>query len=449
MRLGVCGDFKFRGDNVVIPRLTEPLILSKDRLRKIHYSNLLDPNRLAIETDSDVEFLNYRNRVSLQKFNSAAVGRFINMSRDGRVAAFSKNEYIDVYDVDKGKFQFRPAAGQLAELFGDGSLVIVADDKQLSVYNLQHPQFFSTGHDGLIGFALSSDPDGYYVATCDTESIRLFDHFRKERFKRNFSIDHASCLAFGGNERLFAVGKLPSLKTWEVPSGRALATTELTPHHQNPISAIGVSPDGRRIVTGDIAGQVQLWAVQPNAAAVWLKKLSTDVQNDAGNRIASSIPINKLAFLDNKHVVAVCKAASPDQPGCIFRWNLDSPEEAERDEYEALSVAKADSNSDMIAAGTTTGRLHLKPSTPVPFDTEITFEDEPIIDLAFHPHQPRLAILSARDLRLLDTERGDQVLSVRCPLTAPSQIEFTPDGNGIVVSDSQRGDLWLLRAVPE
>jgi WD40 repeat protein len=109
--------------------------------------------------------------------------------------------------------------------------------------------------------AMALSPDGRILATCDYDSIQLWN-VESERLLRDIrapgdglSADYSVAFSFDG-ELIAAGGSGGEVSVWRVHDGRLLWTEV---GHYRYVTALAFSPDDDLLVSGGIDGKVKLW----------------------------------------------------------------------------------------------------------------------------------------------------------------------------------------------
>ena len=101
------------------------------------------------------------------------------------------------------------------------------------------------------------------------------------------------------------------------------------------------------------------------------------------------------------------------------------------------SVATASASRRASREARTTTPMRLRPSSTItasPSPRILRGHDRPVLALAFHPHEARLASVSFdRTVRLWDTVDAGQMLECKVPLGASSALTFGGDGTQLLI----------------
>jgi len=104
--------------------------------------------------------------------------------------------------------------------------------------------------------------DDCFGTGSDDSSCRLFD-MRTFRQLNHFFSDKILCgitsVAFSGSGRMLFAGYDDfNCQVWDVLTGNQLST--LNPPHENRVSCLGVTSDGRALCTGSWDTTLKIWA---------------------------------------------------------------------------------------------------------------------------------------------------------------------------------------------
>jgi WD40 repeat protein len=211
---------------------------------------------------------------------------------------------------------------------------------------------------------------------------------------------------------------------WELTTGRRLATLE---GHAASVQAAALTPDGRRLVVGDVTGVVRLWdaerwteqAVLPGAGPVRFLRCAPDGRLLA---IASQAKGVSVWDLTTRRERAVLRGA---EGRCAPAFSPDA----------RLLAARTAEGIGLYAADT--GEL-LRTLPGRPGEQQC---------LAFSPDGRRLAAATAGGpIQVWDVDTGREVLDCRGHTAVATDVAFSPDGAWLASASSDKTvRLWDAR----
>jgi len=195
-------------------------------------------------------------------------------ARDGRrVASAGGDRSIMIWDTERGRRErlllghptrvtglaFTSAGDALVSLDRDGLIIIWDLTQGRERLRFRQPSKWSD-----IGYCLASSPDSRWIATSDGvyESAmgRQVADFRGVNYPHNnFTAIYG--VTFSADGRWLAVATvhdtpfLCETATWKLSEQANVSPRNFT--------SVGFAPDGKRLVTGEDSGTVQLWSAQP------------------------------------------------------------------------------------------------------------------------------------------------------------------------------------------
>jgi AcrR family transcriptional regulator len=244
----------------------------------------LSPNggRVAVLSPSRFEVVGVDERrtihaISLPRAGTTDVDSNV-WSTNGRLLAVYDGRRVKVYDVAKGEEAAELPADNVGRLAWseDGSVLAAGIQDPYDHLNEDtDPVLIWDGHgdewsdslpvearNGLSEGAMALSPDGRTFATCDNDSIQLWD-VESERLLRDIrapgdglSADYSVTLLSFDGELIAAGGSGGEVSVWRVRDGHLLWTEV---GHDRYVTALAFSPDGDLLVSGGIDGKVKLW----------------------------------------------------------------------------------------------------------------------------------------------------------------------------------------------
>jgi len=218
------------------------------------------------------------------------------------------------------------------------------------------------------------------------------------------------------NERLLVVGSGIEPITIDIDSGRIhdrfVGTTA-------EVRSLDLSPDRRRVITGDRDGAVRLWSVDERREVALLL--------DRSDGLPGGLVVAR--FLDDDRVIA------GDASGAIHVISLSSPDDAQRLEsgLAAIEQLLVHRRSGRIVAGDRLGTLALydgidRAPRLVPAHRGV------VMSLAFHPDGAVVASgATDRLVRILDFSDGSEVRTLDPRNGSIRDLRFSADGADLLV----------------
>lgn len=247
---------------------------------------------------------------------------------------------------------------------------------------------------------------------------------------RNFSL-----VVFAPDRRLVAVDSLDGpnkiVTLWEVATGRQVASLKA---HEQPITVIAFSPDGQRLATGDIDGNVKLWEATSGVEKLMIKW---------GRRrvwwAAFSPDGRQLATADGSQAVRLWDARTGRE---LRFFALDE---------SAWTAVAFFPDGQRLLAGATDGSLHI-------WDVRTRHQIAPlaghtghITAIAFSPDQKTLATGSRdRTIKLWDAATGREMRTIRGHGSQIHSVTWSTDGKYLVTGSADgTTKVWDMAARPE
>ena len=233
------------------------------------------------------------------------------------------------------------------------TLASVAEHGTIALWNLktlQKPILNSTekikntkmGDFWSLYFAFSSD--GTKVASISRERddtrIRLTDVITGQElttFKSRLRYIGLSNMVFSPDGKMLAVGDNEKVHLWKTETGEYLEIDISDPEknlnrfpHSSPpytVTTLVFSPDGKKIVSGTMAGKVQMWDVETGVElTTFLKGQDPEEMMKKHKRVFIHDPIDDLAFSSNGDLLAVSNRARIHLFGIKKQGHIDKVE---------------------------------------------------------------------------------------------------------------------------
>jgi WD40 repeat protein len=419
----------------------------------------------------------------------AAAANAVAMGADGtRAVSASDDGTLKVWDLGTGEY-LRTLAGHAAAvqavvLHGDGRRAISAsDDGTLKVWDLGTGECLSTIGDGLpedrgrVLRTIALLPGGKRVVTARAGTLEVWN---VEAGKRQSQLVHDDVLEIGAfalsHDGLRIVSACRGiLKVWDVATSTCLRTLWAD---NDSITAIGLCPDGRRIVTASGNGEMKLRDLAVRQCWIMVEagapprtslppgtgsgQWRISVTDDGALDVKVSEADRSLCVLSGHagpvSAIVLCKdgkhAVTASADGTLREWDLDDGEclrtlgstarKALREPLNAVALS-ADGRRAVAASGDGTFRVwDLEGgASPQPLEGH----DGQVSDLALDPDSNR-AVSASHDgtLKVWNPETGACLRTIEGHTKRVNAIALEPGGRRVA---SASGDgtvkVWDVR----
>ncbi|MCK6458270.1 MAG: serine/threonine protein kinase [Planctomycetes bacterium] len=374
---------------------------------------------------------------------------------DGRLAAAAKDALVRVWDVDAsrlvGTMTHESVVGCVA--FGPGGDVLATGtDDGAHVWDAREfRRLFVAGKgDPVHGVAFA--PDGSYLATATDDGVTLWDPATQQEKGRIELPEGATCLATSADR--IAAGSNDSSVVLLDPANAEIQA--LLRGHEDPVSALAFTPDGKQVVTASYDKTVRVWeAVSGHELAVFQGHDEAVLSVGCGEGLLVSgaadgtmrlwAPrtggavvtlrgdedfLSAVAFDPQGAVVAATSAGH----GEIRVWDARTGAPLRYiEEAGGLSSLAFSADGTRILAGgdeDATGRIH--DATTGALLRRLEGHGSSVKAVAFSPDGRRAATGSAdRTIRIWNTETGES-LAVLAASERVNVVAFSPDGESLL-----------------
>ncbi|MDT0467873.1 protein kinase domain-containing protein [Streptomyces gibsoniae] len=201
----------------------------------------------------------------------------LRFSADGRQAVVGHNDgHVRIWDLGTGREARSPWRHRVDDIAtaSDGSLAAFARGDLVQLYDLRRAESTRILRGEFLHTmrVVCLSADGGLALTGEAEGIRLWDTASGE-VVRSFSTDdplgagrdlnHFLCMTAKGD---FAVsgGFRTSPVVWDVTTGRRLRALD---GHETGVTCLAMTPDGRFVLSGSVAGSIRVWELDWELAA--------------------------------------------------------------------------------------------------------------------------------------------------------------------------------------
>ncbi|MBW8875284.1 MAG: trypsin-like peptidase domain-containing protein [Acidobacteria bacterium] len=314
---------------------------------------------------------------------------------DGNTLVSASEDQTVLFQDRDGHRLFAPFAGfhgnvsTMTAVPGRRELVAGSDDKSVRILDLEHSQ---------LGPPLVKEPG--------SGSIRL--------------------LAFASGDRLLALGSaLWMFDTKRSDHPKLLTLADVPP---DSISALALSPGGKRLAAGTKDGSIQLW-------------------DDNGRRLGPPFAEGDQKILALRFSQDGGRLLSGDENANVVVREVDGKVLHKFSGNRKLSAVAFRADSEHVAAGTDDGTVLLWNAEGKALRNPLRPSSVRIVSLAWNPAAPYLA--SGDDdgyLTILNLDSGKKVCQAKAHNFEVSSLDWSPEGDSLISSGSDRSvRLWDLQ----
>jgi WD40 repeat protein len=278
-------------------------------------------------------------------------------------------------------------------------------------------------------FAAAFSPNRKLVATGDFDGIvRLWrtDSGVQEDELPTGELAPVTTVSFSANGLRLAAASGSQAVVWTLPVKRR----QILRSHGNQVWAVGVSPDGTRVATGDISGLVRVWNLRTGAV---------------GELNGHSGAITSLAFSPDGRLLVT---ASQDETGRIWDVGSGRPLAELRGHHGIVKSAAFAPDGQTVVTGGRDGSIRIWSAMSDPVRVDLGgVDDRTLHDVQFDPSGERL-VTASEDLtaRVWDVPRRRVVRVLRHGHRRDEWVEsaqFSHDGRLIVTAgDDGTAKVW-------
>ena len=270
--------------------------------------------------------------------------------------------------------------------------------------------------------------DEKYMASVDLDGVIKFWEVSTGRLYQTFSHSGAVSVVISSDNRYVISASLDqSLKVWDVESGLLYKTLE---KHTGALSCISLSPDGKKMVSGDQDGYVVLWEMK-TLQPVYMFKTGGGMVNDIrfshnGKWFAAAVRENIFLWdFNNENPIQVLKGHTDKVHAVNFS-----------DNDELLVSSSWDKTAKIWNTGNGKNLLTLQGHT------------QSVFDVQFSPDQKQI-VTCANDstIKIWDAQTGKTIKTLYGHRDWVTKLRFTADGRSLIsISFDNTARIWKYPA---
>ena len=301
---------------------------------------------------------------------------------------------------------------------------------------------FNHGDSGQpVTYSIVFSPDGEFLVAggrLEKGGIRLWNVSEKRPIK---SLKHqfdgtsyaVNAVAFSPYGKWIASAS-KDVKLWSITNSQSMKEVT-TFKHDDPVSAVDFSPDGKLLAAGDSSGKVKVWDVQSEQAVT--------LQHDSAVNAVDFSPDGKLL-------------AAGDNGGNVIVWDTQIGRAVETLTVETLKgdpkqvyAVKFSPNSDnpILAGAGQSGIIRLWTLPDWQLQGTIQNTSTAVYGLAFSQYGKVLVSTSGKGLELWSTANGAHIISLKGHTDGVKNVDFSSDGTTLA-SGGAGGILHIWNVAP-
>jgi len=403
-------------------------------------------------------------------------GRLVSASGDRTIRVWELNEQAIVPEPDRVQEWKARRYEQIASLCGhagpvhciaslpDGRIVSVCADRSIKCWLPDLPASLRLrGHISSVR-AVAFTPDGRHLVSSGAEgdqSFLVWDCDLGVPVARRYTQDlegiwDVACWALDGHVLLACAtghdddpSRAPGhVSLWDLSDAshpRRLWSFPNREAEPSCFTSVAVSGAGTHLAASDTAGRVRIWSIGDTGSPT----LSLVAELTVGGRVLD------LEFVDpaGRWLVVTSRVESDRS---LLVWDVESAQAARSAHYPGASAQRLALNlqRNMLASALADGTIRLwsvewGAGMPRLRDAgALSGHTEPVMAVAFHPSEPRLASGSAdRTIKIWDTQTLVEVATLRGPAGTVHGVAFDPAGERLAsTSGGHLGEdnvVWL------